>query len=245
MKKFIQSIIVLIVTALIPWATSSALRNPEEKEVDVDVDIKTPDVKLIEACGSLRPDAKMDRVRQLISRAMEEGGDINTKFEDNGQTCLMAACLMGKINTVKYLLEELGTDVVDVTIGEFKGYTPPHGAAFQGRAEVMKVLIKAGVDVNQFHEDGYAPIHRACFGTKTRHAEAFQVLIDHGVDPELKTKNEELTCRQLTNNYDVLEILDDVKYGVYIESEYDDDKVATEEDDDESCVDEKDCAKKA
>ena len=47
-------------------------------------------------------------------------------------------------------------------IGEENGYTPMHGAAFQGRYDVAQYLIQvAGLDPNDLHSDGYRPIHRA------------------------------------------------------------------------------------
>ena len=73
----------------------------------------------------------------------------------------MSSCLRGKINIVKYLLQA----GADPSIGEAMGYLPPHGAAFQGRSNVMEALIEAGIDVNvPHHEDGFYPIHRACWG---------------------------------------------------------------------------------
>ena len=44
----------------------------------------------------------------------------------------MASCLGGHLDAAKALLE-LGADV---TVPEKDGYTPMHGAGFQGRAEI-------------------------------------------------------------------------------------------------------------
>ena len=46
-----------------------------------------------------------------------------------GQTPLMAAVLMGSTKCTDFLLKQ----GADHTIGEKDGYTPVHGAAFQGR----------------------------------------------------------------------------------------------------------------
>ena len=45
----------------------------------------------------------------------------------------------------------------DVTIGERDGYTPMHGAGFQGRAEIAALLKKYGVGLRDVHEDGHEP----------------------------------------------------------------------------------------
>ena len=55
--------------------------------------------------------------------------------------------------------------------------------AQQGRAEVARVLIDAGLDAQNFHQDGYQGIHRACWGRETRHADTVRVFIEHGGVP--------------------------------------------------------------
>ena len=79
-----------------------------------------------------------------------------------------------------HAVEALLAAGADVSIGEKDGYTPMHGAGFQGRAKVAKLLAAAGVDVNDVHADGYAPIHRACWGTQQRHAETVEAMLALG-----------------------------------------------------------------
>ena len=55
-----------------------------------------------------------------------------------------------------------------------------HGAGFQGRAEIAKLLIAAGLDPSDKHQDGYTPIHRACWGTQQRHAETVEAMLALG-----------------------------------------------------------------
>ena len=62
------------------------------------------------------------------------GQDINEQMLGSLQSPLMASCLGGHLEVAKALLE-LGADV---TVPEMDGYTPMHGAAFQGRAELGK-----------------------------------------------------------------------------------------------------------
>ena len=59
----------------------------------------------------------------------------------------------------------------DWKIPEKDGYTPMHGAGFQGRAEIAKLLIEHGLDKSDRHQDGYTPMLRACWGNEARHAE--------------------------------------------------------------------------
>ena len=65
----------------------------------------------------------------------------------------------------------------DVTIGEENGYTPMHGAAFQGRHDVAKYLIQEGLNPNEPHTDGFRPIHRAAWGNDYKHTLTIRVLL--------------------------------------------------------------------
>ena len=114
-----------------------------------------------------------------VKRIIEENVDslasfINKQDPSSGQTPLMMAVLMGKEEVVKMLLKE---SVVDASIPEKDGYTPFHGAGFQGRASIARMLIKdsRGLDPSDRHKDGFQPLHRACWGGEARHAETVKV----------------------------------------------------------------------
>ena len=106
---------------------------------------------------------------------------LNERETRSGQTPLMAASLAGKHLVVDRLLT-LGADP---TIAEKDGYNPPHGVAFQGRADATTVLIQHGVPVDDAHEDGYTPLHRTVWGMRQRHIDTARVLVrDGGADPD-------------------------------------------------------------
>ena len=65
----------------------------------------------------------------------------------------MQSVLHGRTKCVKWCLE----NGADVTIGERDGYTPMHGAGFQGRADIAELLFKHGVGLRDVHEDGHEP----------------------------------------------------------------------------------------
>jgi ankyrin repeat protein len=92
----------------------------------------------------------------------------------------MMACLQGKANAVRALLEA----GADVKIGEGQGYTCAHGVGFQGRAKLVPILAAAGLDLSDRHADGFTPIHRACWGTSKRHTATVRALLKAGVDPQ-------------------------------------------------------------
>merc|ERR1712142_1070384 len=139
-----------------------------------------------------------------IKNILEENKDklgtfINIRDKNSGQTPLMMSVLMGKVQIVKLLLAE---DAVDVTVPEKDGYTPFHGAGFQGRAEIAKLLLKDDrkINPNQIHNDGFYPMHRACWGLEKRHTDTVAAFIESGkVAWDLKTSKGK-TCMDITSN---------------------------------------------
>jgi ankyrin repeat protein len=133
-----------------------------------------------------------------IKSALDVGANINVRNRRNGQTLLMSSVLQGKEEFVHYLLK-LGADT---TISEKDGYTPPHGAGFQGRATIMKLLFENGINVNEIHtRDKYYPIHRACWGRDYRHTETVRYLVKYAnVSIDIKGGPEQKTCFEMTTN---------------------------------------------
>ncbi|RHX98517.1 hypothetical protein DYB25_007555 [Aphanomyces astaci] len=140
------------------------------------VAVAAPDVAFHKACAS-------NDVKTVVSILKVAPGVLNEIGPEGGQTCLMRAVLFGAKGVVTYLLSSTN---VDVTIGEKDGYTPLHGAGFQGRAEIAKILIAHGLDPLHQHEDGYAPIHRAAWGGERRHTETVYAFLNAGVPADLK-----------------------------------------------------------
>ena len=134
---------------------------------------------------------------ERVKAALAEGANINVQDELNGQTPLMRATLHGWSSMVTFLLDQ----GADVNIGEKDGYTPAHGAGFQGRAKIMAILRDHKVDIfAKSAKDGFTPFHRACWGREERHTETIRYLLDAGVDINLKGGSEQRTCFQMTPN---------------------------------------------
>ena len=135
---------------------------------------------------------------------------INQKDEESGQTPVMMSVLRGRTEMVRLLLAE---EEVDVTIGEMRGYTVMHGAGFQGRAEILRLLLKdkRKIDPGHFHSDGFSPLHRACWGNEPRHTETVKVFVEEaGVPWNLKSKKG-TTCYDVTGNSDTRNFLKKMK----------------------------------
>eukprot|EP00729_Bicosta_minor_P010504 gene10504-4669_t len=118
-----------------------------------------------------------------IKDAIRNGAVVNYTPEEgavSGQTPLIYAALKGKAAALKLLLE-LGADV---KIGEQKGYTAIHGAAYRGQPEIVQILADHGVlDVNDVHDDGFPPLFRAAWGETQGHTDAVKALVAAGADP--------------------------------------------------------------
>jgi ankyrin repeat protein len=123
-----------------------------------------------------------------------------------GQTPLIHAVLFGKLESVKTLLD-LGANTAAT---EADGYNVLHAAGFQGRSEILEVLLQhfanqkeaGGFVLNPStdkHEDGYYPIHRSCWGLEPRHTETVKVFLTNNVPLEISADNGK-TCEEMTNN---------------------------------------------
>ncbi|KAL7575335.1 hypothetical protein ACA910_001853 [Epithemia clementina (nom. ined.)] len=145
-----------------------------------------------------------------MKAALSQGANINVQDKASGQTALMGSVLRGNYDVVKYLLEGEHKNVVDITLPEKDGYTLAHGAAFQGRADIMKLLIQQGtINVkDDFHADGYAPVHRACWGRSDRHTATLRVLRDEaGFDIATMASRGGSVCAEMTRNPATMELL--------------------------------------
>merc|ERR1711862_918047 len=61
------------------------------------------------------------------------------------------------------------------------GYTPMHGAAYQGRVNIAKILHDHGVPLRVQHSDSHEPIVRACWGKEKRHTDTVEFFLENGV----------------------------------------------------------------
>ena len=132
-----------------------------------------------------------------VKAALEGGADINEREPSSGQTALMAGTLAGSSAAVKLLLEK----GADKTIGENDGFTPVHGAGFQGRADLLVLFANHGIDLHAVHsKDQFQGYHRACWGGEQRHTDTVAMFIELGVDPGVRGGNPAKTCGEMTSN---------------------------------------------
>ncbi|KAJ1416343.1 hypothetical protein B484DRAFT_156085 [Ochromonadaceae sp. CCMP2298] len=94
----------------------------------------------------------------------------------------------------------------DTSIGEENHYTPLHGAGFQGRAPALKLLLAHGLNPLDMHQDGFLPLHRACWGMEKKHTDTVRVFLKAGVDPKSPALNGK-NCAQMSKNQGTLDLL--------------------------------------
>ena len=112
--------------------------------------------------------------------------DINyISHKHHKETPLMAAIINGNYRVVEYLLHA----GADATIAAKYGRSPMHACAEHGYADIIELLLEHGIgDVNEWHQDGYRPLHRAVLaGYSKSHGDTIKILIENGADPHFVT----------------------------------------------------------
>jgi hypothetical protein len=118
-----------------------------------------------------------------VRKALAAGAD--TEFiapGSKGQTALMMAVTMSGDSELIEALLEGGADLATV---DEDGYTLLDAAAFQGRHNAVIQLLEAGADASKLSRDGWGAAHRAANGAAPRYAEIVELLLQHGVSPNL------------------------------------------------------------
>lgn len=88
---------------------------------------------------------------------------------------LFKACGKGDVTTVKAILSANKT--LDLSSMDEEGNTPMHFAAVGGHADVVKILIEHGANVEVKSRDGFTPMHSVAQGD---HSKVLELLIEKG-----------------------------------------------------------------
>ncbi|CAL5227450.1 g10416 [Coccomyxa viridis] len=96
----------------------------------------------------------------------------------------MRHTLRGSVRTFADLLAKHPGSVGDDGVSGQSGYTPLHYAARSGHLEAVRMLIKAGANVNMTTSAGKAtPLHRAAY---MGHSAVAEALLHSGADASLQ-----------------------------------------------------------
>ena len=126
---------------------------------------------------------------EAVKFCLENGAPVNA--QDMCQmTALMIACLESRLEIVKALLSH-EKEEIQLELGDLSGRTALYYTVGQGSStsiEIVKLLIKAGADINtQKQKRGETPLMLAA---TTGHREMLQFLLKDGkADTELRTND--------------------------------------------------------
>ncbi|XP_035682084.1 poly [ADP-ribose] polymerase tankyrase-2-like isoform X4 [Branchiostoma floridae] len=137
--------------------------------------VTDPNIDLFDAVrnGSLRG----------VEAALKAGADIDFEYacceESSPGTFLFNVSCMGDVDTARLLLRKGASLVKRSTRSAF---APLHGAAFNGRTEVVELLIHHGATVDIRDRFQNTPLMRAC---NYNHLDTVRRLIELGARPDL------------------------------------------------------------
>ena len=122
----------------------------------------------------------------VVKLLMKSGAGVRVTGNE-GNKCLTCASYHGHTETVRYLV---GLKDVDVNHQIDDGHTALHCAAQEKHADVVKVLIDAGADIEGKNDEGRSPLLVA---SDAANVEIVKLLVKAGAGVRV-TDNEENTC---------------------------------------------------
>jgi ankyrin repeat protein len=115
----------------------------------------------------------LDRVKHFV----EKNPALSNSCSPDGFPVFALACFFGHLDTARYLAEK-GADIhAPATNGT--GYNALTAAVTAGHTEIVKWLLKRGLDANYRYGPGYSPLLTAA---ANGHLEIVKLLLAHGAD---------------------------------------------------------------
>jgi len=142
----------------------------------------------------------------VVDRSDDDDMDDYNDEDEYGNSSLVFACLEGKIDVVRALVDQGAF----VNHQNQNGETPVYWAAAQGHEHIVDILIENGANLNVSNIDGASPAHVAA---ANGHRNVVEKLIRNGafVNAQDEVKDSVLHYAVREGKYDVVEYL--VKAG--------------------------------
>jgi uncharacterized protein len=122
-----------------------------------------------------------------VQRLLDLGADPNSTDEHGSGTLLTFEPAM-----IEYLVSR-GADP-NIQTNE-NGASVLAGLAFVNQIECVRVLLRTGADANRGREEsGETPLHHALANNESDRVSLVKLLLDHGADPNARTKPGILSC---------------------------------------------------
>src|SRR6266852_7811801 len=121
---------------------------------------------------------KLEQVKNL----MDHNPSIANSYSPDGFIPVALAAYLGQKEVTEYLI--LKGANVNAIAKNATGFTALTGAIANNHAEISKILVKKGADVNQRYEGGVSPLMEASLNGNL---ELVKFLLENGADPTAKT----------------------------------------------------------
>jgi ankyrin repeat protein len=143
----------------------------------------------VEEASTLLLESTMDNDLAGVTRALEQGADIETTEPIGGLTPMIIASNNGYTEIATHLIEA----GADVNSADHSGFTPLMGAAQFGHATLIPILVEAGADLEALSitENQKAALH---FAAKNGHAAVVEALLNAGADVNVLVKSTHSTA---------------------------------------------------
>ena len=132
-------------------------------------------------------------------------GDVNAKEGMLGATKLMKASEEGKTQAVQKLLQ---CDGIEVGIADRLGFQAIHHAAKGGHADILRMLIDKGADMNVKKFDGYTPLMLCALND---HVACVELLLRKGADVKWQGEQSPLHLARSNGSASALKLLEEFR----------------------------------
>ncbi|VAH95753.1 unnamed protein product [Triticum turgidum subsp. durum] len=136
--------------------------------------------RVIESSDVVDPDRAM-RMMDNVNASDSDSSDNNEEMEDYGP--LHEAAGTGRMDTCKYLVEELGFDI-NADANNDSGMTPLACAVARGKAIAVRYLLDKGANLNKQDSVGFSPLH---YATKKGNDGLVRLLLSKGASPDISS----------------------------------------------------------
>jgi len=135
---------------------------------------------------------------EVVKCLLDAGGNINASSK---WPAMYAAAYYGRVPIVQELLSRGLTRGIWEACGE-NNWTPLH--AGYDTAEVTKLLLEAGANVNAVNSDGKTALHLASYGEYTS---TVKILVEHNADLTIADKRGSTALHEAVDKAEIVEIL--------------------------------------
>jgi ankyrin repeat protein len=203
--------LVFIIFALALIASAEHVTNPDTPVVDEDgylpVDFSdpyyyrcsheddTPSGHMYYACMSKH--TKEDPV-EFVDKMLRLGAYPDVIHERTKRPVIQS-CMARNFTKTVQLLVDRGASLMQENA---EGWNTCQAACFEGLLDIVKICHEAGVDMVSETHTKYHYINHACAGKTWGHAETTRFLLELGVDPDIRSRDENTSCMEQWAAYD-------------------------------------------